>query len=1047
LRWETPFAISRHIMRGTLHLWIALGAIAVAHAEFPKPGPANPRLTGAPFVRTWTPEDYAAAPVNYDLLQHPHTGFIYVANDYGVLEFDGATWRLIELPNGNSARVLAVDARGQVLVGGHNEIALLAPDEHGTLRASSLLGRLPVTDRTFGALAFAISTPAGIYFATPDRLFLFDETGYAHAWTPPRPIAGLFWFEDTLHCTTSDGGLFAFAGQQFLPTTPAPSDRGNRDKILALRTAPDGGWTVLTSHGPARWAGRGAPLVAMSPLAPAYFQTDPATSAAFLRDGRMAFGRPVGGVTIFDSAGSLLETLDRSQGLLGNRVEDLHEDAEGGLWVVQRAGLTRLQIDSPYARHGVAEGVHGRPRALHRHEGVLYLAHNEGGARRDDATGQFQPIGGLEVGLKRFLSVGPRLLATSNVLLEIKPDAVPPPLARLVFTPLIPVPGTPAAQPWLLGGGTAGVFLLEPDHGAWRVQGALTHVPSGAESLLATPDGFVWGMAVDGRIWRMDFRAGPALDVPVTVYGPERGVPPVRRSDEGELSLLGSDILATSGAWILRFDRTADRFVPETRIAGLPAGVGATRAHVDARGDLWLQLGPPGGQLVHIRPDGPGRWRAMPLPVPAVAGLVANRIYHDEPAQTLWLASQGALVSVDLGWRQARAAIPPRAHLRRVETAAGETIFSGATLPASTTSHLIPNPGHTTLRFTFVAAAFAGDFLGRPQTQYRTRIEGLEPRWTPWSGDTVREVSNLPFRPLTFHVEARGPDGQAGPATTWAFAIAPPWWRTPWAHGGYVALGLLAVAGLVRWRTGALRRRTDQLQALVDLHTGELRKNNAELARLHALERDEKLAARLDEEKARLEMLRYQLNPHFLYNALASISGTALTNPPATRTMAQRLADFCRLTLTRADGGETLREELRLLQSYLAIEQARWGDSLQVEIDASNDALDRRVPTFLLLPLLENAIKHGGETTRGILRIRLAIRPSAGGGLAIEVANTGTWDPSTPRAHSTGIGLENLRRRLARYYPGAHTFTIGPEDDFVVARLTLATQTIPPSAL
>ena len=88
-----PIAVLLRCTLGLLPLVLAGGSRA---AE----SPPNPRLTGAPFVRTWAPEDYGAAPVNYDLLQDPASGFIYVANDYGVLEFDGATWRLIELPNG-----------------------------------------------------------------------------------------------------------------------------------------------------------------------------------------------------------------------------------------------------------------------------------------------------------------------------------------------------------------------------------------------------------------------------------------------------------------------------------------------------------------------------------------------------------------------------------------------------------------------------------------------------------------------------------------------------------------------------------------------------------------------------------------------------------------------------------------------------------------------------------------------------------------------------------------------------------------------------------
>jgi hypothetical protein len=174
-------------MRGMLQLSIALAAAGALVGRAGETASINPRLTGAPLVRTWTAEDYGAAPVSYDLIQHPDNGFIYVANDYGVLEFDGATWRLVEMPNGNSARALAVDPQGRIFVGGGNEIALLAPDSRGILRATSLLDRLPTGDRSVGAVNYACRLPPGSI--SPPRtgsIFSMRPTACAHGLRPSR---------------------------------------------------------------------------------------------------------------------------------------------------------------------------------------------------------------------------------------------------------------------------------------------------------------------------------------------------------------------------------------------------------------------------------------------------------------------------------------------------------------------------------------------------------------------------------------------------------------------------------------------------------------------------------------------------------------------------------------------------------------------------------------------------------------------------------------------------------------------------------------------
>ena len=130
--------------------------------------------------------------------------------------------------------------------------------------------------------------------------------------------------------------------------------------------------------------------------------------------------------------------------------------------------------------------------------------------------------------------------------------------------------------------------------------------------------------------------------------------------------------------------------------------------------------------------------------------------------------------------------------------------------PGARSSRQLP-AGSSALRFTFASPSFDGDFLGRAQTMYRTRLEGLESEWTPWSADTVREFSNLPFRRLAFQVEARGPGGQAGPPASWSFAIMPPWWLTRWMFAGYAIAGVASLAGVVHGRTRTLGRRAKAL--------------------------------------------------------------------------------------------------------------------------------------------------------------------------------------------------------------------------------------------
>lgn len=274
---------------------------------------------------------------------------------------------------------------------------------------------------------------------------------------------------------------------------------------------------------------------------------------------------------------------------------------------------------------------------------------------------------------------------------------------------------------------------------------------------------------------------------------------------------------------------------------------------------------------------------------------------------------------------------------------------------------------------------------------------------------------------------SRGGDGRWSAPLELAFTILPPWWRSGWAWAGYTLLGLGLVATYIRTRTRALRHRAAQLEATVAARTEELRRSNAELVRLNQLELDEKIAAKLAEEKARLELLRYQLNPHFLLNAFTTLRSLVFSAPEAAGDMVAKLAEFCRFALTRTDAaGGTVADETKLIETYLATEQTRWRDNLACSVETDPAVAGVRLPPFLLQPLVENAVKYGGRTSPDKLEVRVRITGDGAAGLRIEVANTGAWvgADSPHRQDSTGLGLDNLRQRLRRYYPETHTLDV-----------------------
>jgi sensor histidine kinase YesM len=186
-----------------------------------------------------------------------------------------------------------------------------------------------------------------------------------------------------------------------------------------------------------------------------------------------------------------------------------------------------------------------------------------------------------------------------------------------------------------------------------------------------------------------------------------------------------------------------------------------------------------------------------------------------------------------------------------------------------------------------------------------------------------------------------------------------------------------------------------------------------------------KLEARLA--TSRLQVLKGQLQPHFLFNTLNAISELIYKDREAAERMIGDLSDLLRLSFEKLEVQEiSLKQELEFLRKYLEIEQMRFHDRLIVEMEIAPDTLDASVPNMILQPLVENAIKHGiaPRSEGGKIQINAA---RSNGSLELTVSDNGIGVPSNDVENlSEGVGLSNTRRRLKHLYGDRHKFKLKP---------------------
>jgi two-component sensor histidine kinase len=180
--------------------------------------------------------------------------------------------------------------------------------------------------------------------------------------------------------------------------------------------------------------------------------------------------------------------------------------------------------------------------------------------------------------------------------------------------------------------------------------------------------------------------------------------------------------------------------------------------------------------------------------------------------------------------------------------------------------------------------------------------------------------------------------------------------------------------------------------------------------------------------QARLQALRMQLHPHFLFNTLNSIASLVHDKPYVAEEMIESLSELLRVSLSHSDRQEvTVREELQFLERYLHIEQTRFGERLRVEKRIDPEVGDALVPTLVLQPLVENAVRHGIETQIAPGYISIVIE-RAGPSLRLAVTDNGRGCQTARHKLKEGVGLTNTRSRLKELYGDLGLLELRPGD-------------------
>ncbi len=1005
-----------------------------------------PEARGFPDIRTFTTRDYQGHNQIWTVAQGPD-GMLYFGANEEIITYDGIAWRKIPVPGSAFLRTIAIDSAGTVWVGGVDEFGRLVAGPDGGLVFESLRPHLPDEITKMGDLRRVHIMPDGVYFQSDAYLLRWTDEQFSVWAMHERYVTLSVRWQDRLIVCREAGWVMPTTPGAWEPFTAEP-DPSTFMLLTEIAPLGDGSaWGAAGRHGLVRITDEAT--VPVEGEVADFLKQGRLYGVARLPDGRLLFPSLGNGVLITTADLEPLFHLTVDEGLPSNTVITAKVTHPDTVWLGTEQGIARLDlstgIDRFYQANGLdANGANNIVRVDARplfattvgpmeYAGSAELLTNPEFRARFEINDKLNVIEALDDG--SLLIGGLRSMWWVDQDRQVHKLHSPSNISAITTLPRFP--------DHVFALHLTGIAVWRRDGSEWTDHRTLEGVQGEFQTLCPDAAGDLWFGSSNAGVWRLPYseiETGTdlfeAADPTPVAYGEADGLPPIK--NRFVVRDINGEPLIMSSFGLYRYEAATDRFVPETRY-GEAFADGTWSSHyaaVSPLGGVWFEAKPalPANErsFRQIGKMVDGQW--LPLPVPnldrvgALDELACEVIDGEE---ILWLAGRTGVIRINVAQT-----------LEHPPSAIGQTILhhvsttGGTILPlVAGETQEIPAPQNS-LRFHFGTPGLAGE----ESSEHRSRLTGFIDGQLETNNSGERTFTNLPPGTYTFEASGRTADHRWSAPARITFTVLAPWWLTPFAKLGYLLAGLAVVYAIVRLRTSRLMRQRAELEAQVAARTTELAQKAESLQRLHELERDETLAARLAAETARLELLRYQLNPHFLFNSLNSIRALVFSSPDAAGEMVSKLADFCRRTLSRSeDEMVSVGDEMEMARNYLDIEQVRWQDGLKIHSQVSEASLACQLPQNILLPLLENAIKYGGRTSPDVLQVRIETSITDGI-LTCLVGNTGKWvKPDTnPFTDSTQIGLQNLRQRLKRHYGDkAELRHDTSEAGWVIVRVTL----------
>lgn len=772
---------------------------------------------GTPLLSNFKPKDYNGGTQNWAVVQDSR-GVLYVGNNVGVLEYDGATWRMIPTTNQAVVRSLAVAADGKIYVGSKGELGYLDTTAEQGTQYISLLDKIPQDFRNFQDVRQTFSTPEGVYFVSRNAIFLLTPS-QVKVWTTNTAFHKAFYLQQRLIVREDGRGLLQLIDGEFSPMPGA--ERFVKTSVFMLEPfdentlvagSRDGELFLLRNNGSERWHTDIDDALKKASL----------YSGIRLKNGDYALGTTEDGLYIITPEGQLKSHITTELGLVDQNIRALYQDHQQGLWLALDHGLSRIDLSAAISYYSDSSGLTGNVLSLYQHNNTLYAGTSLGLFVRNNQN-RFEAVEHIQKQTWDFISYQQQLLiANSRGVYSLTDGAASLIRKSELASKVLYQSGQDPRRVFI--GLQNGLASMRYENGKWQDEGRIPGVAGNLNSILETPDGNLWLGTLAHGVYRLslprNWQGGNSVPLSVKRFSTADGLPTNNRNG---VSWYKDALLIATVAGFYRFDDQLQQFKLDPQLAAAFTGLQpwVRDPQTDRNNNLWLltwdnDTGRRQAGVLFADSAGLYRWQASAL-----------KPLQDIPLDTLLVDKQnviwfgGAEGVFRFAINEHRNLPPKPPLLRQLRVLDGPAVFSGGALP----ERLKLGPDSTALRFEYASPNFSHLF----QPQFQVKLQGHDKEWSQWSNELYRDYTNLAPGDYQFMVRSRDHQGNLQLSNQLNIYITPPWYSSNLAWAAYVLSLLLLIYLLLKWRTYHLLQEKRQLTRQVEERTANLQQAMTQL--------------------------------------------------------------------------------------------------------------------------------------------------------------------------------------------------------------------------